>query len=548
MRSGCIAICVGLAGPFRFYQIYAGFTLHPRRSYANPTMDKHHDDCTVDEMCGHITNRVNALLDPVKSVTTAPVLADDQSMGNILQTAMEKNKMRKHMAFFVCFMIVIVSCAVKAETSPTSMSTTTMGSDHPTSWVSEVTSTAKPLLTSSPIQLTPTLTSSTPTLTPSITLSPTPVSNIIENCLEIQQNLPVGHTYTGTVAFENGFGFRNGVPIKDNISLYNIQTEKITFTDTGLFSSASPNHTLFAYHNLAEDRLKIFDANGNLLKSTGWGKNWRFVERWLDDQNILLPMAEPGALPEDLKYPPNVLLLNPFTGQSQVLLADYPDIDSDTTRPIWLWPRSSVTMYSPDLKRVVYPGGVYVGSPDAARGYVLYGIPEKSKLAQISNSYWLDSPFWSPDGSKFIMLGNHEFYLVSYDGIISQITHLNPDFDLGQGIGLRYIVDYLSWSPDNQHVAFWLSMIDTKRYTLAVLDTLSGKVTDNCILAGEDGLPQLGYTTLYPIWSPDGKKLVVPANFSSTKDSNDVILVDLEKKVAYKIANNNFPFGWLISP
>jgi hypothetical protein len=207
---------------------------------------------------------VNALLDPVKSVTTAPVLADNQSMGNILQTAMEKNKMRKHIGiFFVGFMIVIVSCAVKAETSPTSMSTRPIDMityfmvrrlRQQQSYSPLLHNLHRPYIFYS-------------TLTPSITLSPTPVSNIIEKCLEIQQNLPVGHTYTGTVAFENGFGFRNGVPIKDNISLYNIQTEKVTFTDTGLFSSVSPNHTLFAYHNL-EDRRR-YRCEGSQINRLG---------------------------------------------------------------------------------------------------------------------------------------------------------------------------------------------------------------------------------------------------------------------------------------
>jgi Tol biopolymer transport system component len=178
----------------------------------------------------------------------------------------------------------------------------------------------------------------------------------------------------------------------------------------------------------------------------------------------------------------------------------------------------------------------------------LYGIPEKKKLAQIPDIYWDNPPVWSPDGSKFIMMGNDEFYLVTYDGAISKITHLNPDYDLYKGAGFRYLADYYSWSPDSQHVAFWLSPFGTERYTLAILDTHSGEIIEYCIPIG-DGFPQYGLSTLYPVWSPDGKKLVVAANFRpNLEPGNDVILVDLEKEKSYKVTENTFPVGWLVAP
>jgi Tol biopolymer transport system component len=49
---------------------------------------------------------------------------------------------------------------------------------------------------------------------------------------------------------------------------------------------------------------------------------------------------------------------------------------------------------------------------------------------------------------------------------------------------------------------------------------------------------------LQPIWSPDGKYLVIEAN--RQEDGNtQTVLIDLEGKFAVPILENALPIGWL---
>jgi hypothetical protein len=98
---------------------------------------------------------------------------------------------------------------------------------------------------------------------------------------------------------------------------------------------------------------------------------------------------------------------------------------------------------------------------------------------------------------------------------------------------------------DGQYVAFWLNDFKTGNFTLAILDTQTGVITDTCIQAGSN--PFNVITSPFAAWSPDGKSLVVAANFRPEDNGKDVVLVDLEKQVICKITTNNFPVGWLVS-
>jgi hypothetical protein len=446
--------------------------------------------------------------------------------------------LKKANSFFIILIsILLVGCSTPSP-SPIDPTSTLNEKEITTTLASTATPTETPAYTPT---LSASPTSSLPpfrTPTPSAAPSPTPDSGVSQNCLPIQPALPQGHSYNGKIIFD----YENSNA--DNLYyLYNPQRKDIiTITNAGHSLSVSPDHTQLAYVDLAKNRLVVLDPGGEQIASVSWRENWGWIDRWLDNQRLLITMDERGKLPEDWKIPQNMVLLNPFTGQSQTLYSQYPEIHDEEFNPIY-WPRVSITIYSPDLKRVVYPGVVYPGSPDAAKGYILYGILEQTKLAQIPNWYWQNPPMWSYDGTKFIMEGNHEFYLVSYDGTVTQVTHMNPERNTDTENKYGYYGYNFLWSPDNQHVAFWLTPSGKDQYTLAVLNTESGEITDYCIPAGRDRWGNL----LYPLWSPDGKNLLVAANFG-TELENDVLLIDRQNKVAYKLPRHDYPAGWLVAP
>ena len=351
--------------------------------------------------------------------------------------------MKKLISFILLSLIfLLVGCTEAAQTPPTSLPITAVATLRPTlTSTSTATKTLSPTLTHTPIP---------PSESPTETSSPTPDSGVIRKCLTVQPNPPNKLTYSGKIALEDT------IPGMDDISLYDLSTGEMTrIADQGAGLSVSPDHTLYAYKDIAKNRLEVFSADGKQIKSIPWRAAWRSIERWLDNQRIAIVTSGKSAVTGYWLYPPDVLFLDPFTGKAQTLRSNYPDIDKSGGTVSYLpWFTYSITIYSTDLKRVVYPGFVFPDRPDVNTGYILYGLPEKRKLAETS-SHWHNPPLWSPDGSRFVMVGkDNEFYLVSYDGEISRVTHLNPDFDKGSNIGFRYISWRYSWSPDNQHIAF----------------------------------------------------------------------------------------------
>jgi hypothetical protein len=392
--------------------------------------------------------------------------------------------------------------------------------------------------------------SSTPTIVlPSTSVTPveTPTLEIgvVQNCLTIQSSLPRVNGYSGKIAFETHLPGN-----KNSLGLYDPKTGEFSEIPGGnSYLSISPNRGMYAYYDYDAKSLKVFSSDGKQIKSFPWDKNWGNIDHWLNNQNIVILMTEPESPGSNFeKYPPATLIFNINTNGIQILQPDYPGIDKVSTFPPWGY--SGSTVYDPTLTRVVYPGitdakDVKYGFPIG--GYILYGIPEKKILAQIQASNWFGHPpVWTTDGSKFIMMGDGEFYLVNSNGETSKITNMNPELNLDKATGYSYLVDLYSWSPDGQHVALWLQKFGTDHRTVAILDTQSGLITDTCLLAGYN--PNHLPTSPYPVWSPDGRSLVVAANYRPEDNGNDVVLVNLEKNEAYKLTTNKFPVGWLITP
>ncbi len=368
---------------------------------------------------------------------------------------------------------------------------------------------------------------------------PTPEHDtaVNQNCLTILPSLPKENEYIGKIALEN---LKSGVVY----ILYDLKTGTSTEIPGDQIAdfSASPDRTMFAINNWGTRRFEVFSTDGKRIKALSWGEYWGWIGQWLDNQRVVIVMSEPESPGSNFdKYPRDIIVVNLLDNKTQTLQSNYPDIDRGSNNLTWM--HSGSTAYDNTLTRVVYPGVIDAVS-ETGMGYILYGIPEKRKLAQLPNPSFGNEPIWSPDGSQFIVMGDSEFYRVSRDGDISRVTHMNPAYDPSTRNGLHFYSYFYSWSSDGKLVALWLELLGTDSHTLAILDTHTGLITDTCIPWRYDVQRRIPY----PVWSPDGRSLVVEANFHQEENGNDVVLVDLKKNAAYKIATNFYPVDWLMSP
>ena len=101
----------------------------------------------------------------------------------------------------------------------------------------------------------------------------------------------------------------------------------------------------------------------------------------------------------------------------------------------------------------------------------------------------------------------------------------------------------MSWSPDVRYISFWVYLEpgELKHERLAVLDTVTGIVTNTCIPGTNLGWPAA------PMWSPYANQVVVSSWFDNY-DNINVYIVDFEQGIAVQIAKNFTPVGWMVEP
>lgn len=394
--------------------------------------------------------------------------------------------------------------------------------------ISKSINTSSPSTPSSTPTLTPTL-KSKPTLdvfpTVTATLAPTMKSGVEKKCLTILPELRTDRKYSGQIVLKSlgspyllydvGTGEKYEIP-------QNPENKVIVRT-----LAVSPERTLYAYEYYGSDQLVIASSDHKIKRIVAIPDLWHF-SRWQNDKSLLFVIYEPTDDPHWGNYPPTLGLFNTFTGEKQVLAPDFPDIDK--ANPILRFEESGITVYDPTMSRVVYEREDW--------NVILWDIPNKKQLAQLPlGGLGVTVPLWLPDGSKYIMMAKDGyFYLVTRDGLITQVSFVKMDAEL------------FSWSPDNRHIAFWRVSPDLEDRTLHLLDTKTGQMSDLCITIGYNPEGGYGATAPIPIWSPDGSGMAVGANFNENTQGSDLLLLDLDENTAVKIGENTSPVGWLSEP
>ncbi len=395
------------------------------------------------------------------------------------------------------------------------------------------------------------------TLTPSLSPLILPQGDLAAQCLEFLPELPPEAGIEGVLVLDSRLDL-NGRFARDTflLDLATGDSRQIASMPAENQGShvVSPDRTLLAYYRVLVDasdkitgeELVVSDATGQRLESIPWEDGWLGPLGWLDNHRLVISLA--GLDPDEGngQKPSTLLLLDPFTGQRQVLKPDYTGIYRIRDA---FWDGWGGTLIDPTLTRVIYP---YL-SDDGIYTYALWDLQQQKLLATLDAVFAGDGPFgapmpvWSPDGSRLAVQGNvedvngepaFEIFLVTRDGQVEQLTELFKYKKSG--------LTNFSWSPDGRYLAAWLTTyenwIPSETSDLVVVDTQTRQVIDSCIST------EIHFR---PIWSPDGKQLVVTERTDTADHSTvryRVVLVDLARGFAAQIKEDVEAFGWMQSP
>jgi hypothetical protein len=382
------------------------------------------------------------------------------------------------------------------------------------------------------------------TATGTVTATDAPFSTqetrLIRQCLEVDSALPSD-------------AISRDIVVMDNNSLLNMTTGQITQI-TGKQKhldrvAISLDMKLMAFDNILLNKeghisgyeLNIATADGEQQKVIPFEDKWMDIIDWTNDQRLLLSYDESITSSDGHQISISYLVMDPFTGEQQILRPDFPNYFNITIP----WYRRGV-IYDPALTRAIYAR--FIDENEEMYTLGLWDVDNQLLVTSLENVF-LNSvyfskqtplPRWSPDGSQFVVVGvvlayeelvTFEIYRVSRDGQVEQLTQLSPT--------ARIYPTSLSWSPNGHYIAMFLDDwygIDNPRVALLDMETL--EITDYCI-------PVRGVVPP-PLWSPDGTQFLVVDRYED--DHQYVILVDIVQGFAAIITEDMEPVGWMVSP
>ncbi len=428
--------------------------------------------------------------------------------------------------------------------------------------------------TSTVLELTKTPTrTATPTGRPSSTLLPSPTPTlsmtptatqppILVQCIQpVDAQLSDLKLNGSLVINDNPFYER-----ESNVYIHNMNTGKKVTIDPGAGRyvgdfDVSPDNTYIAYRAVSKNNLNdayyvVLDASGKVIANHYAEKDWYTLVGWQDSQHLLITLdRRPNGY---IEIPAVIVRWNPFSGNDQELLPDFPGIENviDGVHK-WGGYVFAPAVYDPAMQFVVYPSVQKEGKTMIS----LWSLISKKAIIEIEDiyGYYGSQPKWSPDGrSVLINLTNmgekqEELYQVDIRGQLKQLTTLSRAFS-------EVEFGDFSWSPDGSQVAFWVRTVpdiwreddDPKRprtpLRLAVLNMNTGKVRSYCLPGeGRYTSPQ-GEDIIMPgspIWSPGGDYL---AAFRVTADQGvNLVIIDLANNNAWRFPPQMALWGWLKS-
>jgi hypothetical protein len=350
---------------------------------------------------------------------------------------------------------------------------------------------------------------------------------ITKRCLEVAKGLPPASRAQGMI-----------VLAEQHPSVLDITTgNKLALTDGKWQLSTSPNGEWLASQfgdNQNEVWLAVENAEGNHQTPIPWNDDWFLLGGWLDNEHIWI-----SHLTEPL-----VTVVNPFSGEQQTLVSDFPGIETIADAGEHYVLGASSVLYSPSLNLAVYPrlesdGYVYIVLWDRQAGRVLAKVKDTSKSFSYSAIWSLDqkevyvtvADQW--DSSKPEQL-IYNFHSLAQDGQVKQLTNFGNSFTYNW-------IGSASLSPNGRKIAFWLlDRSAQENQQLATLDLDNLQVTNYCVPGSYvNDAPA-------PIWSLESRYLAVYNSYEPNIER--VILVDIKEGWAAEVAEivpHGWPAGWL---
>jgi hypothetical protein len=363
------------------------------------------------------------------------------------------------------------------------------------------------------------------------TATSTPIAGApIERCAEILPEFPEDKAPPWTLV----------VHTSDGITLHNLkqQTQRTITASTFAGIGTSPDGKWLSYVifvNSNDQEIIVESPNGEKKSQLPFDKKWSTLGNpWLGNEHI-------SYLIWDGSLGLQTVVLNPFTGEQQLLLPNYPNFIHYYNGPghMPLYFGYSNVVYDPSLRFVVYP---------KESDYDLYAAlwdretnQEITKVPTGANMGW-PPPIWFPDSHAFIVVAypkkdaTREWFIVNLDGKWRQLTHFGDqytNYEFG---------DWASLSPDGHYLAFGLSHESSPSLVspeLIILDLTTLSAFNTCITSNST-----------PIWSPDSQYLVVQHPDTNQKRPS-IVIVNVDTGWAASIFPKDdeyrYPEGWLDS-
>lgn len=338
--------------------------------------------------------------------------------------------------------------------------------------------------------------------------------------------------------------------------------EQYQSINSNYHQSVSPNRNLLLYRQVTyrpdmSANLVIAASNGSIINEFSEDKyKWLPGIDWFSDEYLRYPVK---SIDDEEQL--DLFALQVSTGEVQKLRTSFPDmVDGNLidwgidTWSIYFGIKKGVNViYDPSLELAVYPKMRDDYPKEGQRIYLtsLYDVQNDVELTEI-HLPGSSQPAWSPDGQYFTIIGqdpitySSDIYIISRTGdVFTPITNLAKQYP-------RSAFGTYSWSADSQYIAFWFKEVEQEisdnDYSLMLFDRATLEITDLCIKGNSVSAP-LGYNSSFnlrgkPIWSPDGRILLITQYDPSTQDAID-LLIDLKNKIAYQIATNLEPVGWM---